>query len=141
MPPGKLVGMGLTKGGVDGVPSLCPPIKGGLIAGELDLDRGGLLDLDRDLDLWTTLLKLKSVGLILRESLSLEDSFVPTIESIENPSFDFEAAEWAELAEFAAATAAAAERAAAAAALWGKVTDIMGGSAARVIIINYNLIT
>lgn len=57
------------------------------------------------------------------------------MESMLNPNLDL-----AELAEFgvelalaAAAAAAAATAAAAAAALWGKVTDIMGGSAARVI--------
>ena len=62
---------------------------------------------------------------------------LPTMESMEKPSLDLEAEleTFAEL-ELAAATAAAAT-AAAAAALWGKVTDIMGGSAAKVILFGY----
>ena len=57
---------------------------GGDVAGEVDLLRGGLLLLER---LGTFV--VKSVGLILSESLSFEDSF-PTMESMLNPSLDFD---------------------------------------------------
>ena len=116
------MGIGLTRGGVVGVCSL----GGGVVGGEVDLDR----DLER-FRLWG-FGKLRSVGLMFKESL---ESLDPTIESMEKPNFDLELAEFGvELAWLAAAAAAAAATAAAAAAaLWGKVTDIMGGSAARVI--------
>ena len=69
---------------------------------------------------------------MFNESLNLEDS-LPTMESILNPSLlDLDCDEL-EL-ELATAAAAAATAAAAAAALWGKVTDIMGSSAAKVIL-------
>ena len=121
MPPGKEVGMGLTSGAdpsEDG---------GGDVAGEVDLLRGGLRLLER---LGFTLV-VRSVGLMFNESLNLEDS-LPTMESILNPSLDLDCDEL-EL-ELATAAAAAATAAAAAAALWGKVTDIMGSSAAKVIL-------
>ena len=122
MPPGKEVGMGLTSGAdpsEDG---------GGDVAGEVDLLRGGLRLLER-LG-WFTLV-VRSVGLIFNESLNLEDS-LPTMESMLNPSLDLD---WDEFElELATAAAAAATAAAAAAALWGKGTDIMGSSAAKVIL-------
>ena len=117
------MGIGLTSGGVVGVCSW----GGGVVGGEVDLD------LDRDLERFRLCPgKLRSVGLMFKES---RESLDPTMESIEKPNFDLELAEFGvELAWLAAAAAAAAATAAAAAAaLWGKVTDIMGGSAARVI--------
>ena len=103
-----------------------------------------------DLNLFAAADKLKSVGDIFSESLNFEDSWeFPTIESIENPSFeDLEFVEFGKFCELtwlfwllavAACKAAAAATAAAAAALWGKVTDIINGSAAKVILNTNNL--
>ena len=95
--------------------------------------------------------KLKSVGDIFKESLNFDDSCeFPTIESMENPSFDdLEFVEFGKFCELtwlfglwlavAACKAAAAATAAAAAALWGKDTDIINGSAAKVILNTNNL--
>ena len=47
MPPGKDVGMGLTKGGGSGVMIPGSPDNGGVVAGEVDFDLGGERLLDR----------------------------------------------------------------------------------------------